>query len=394
MYFNNAATTWPKPECVYETTDRCFRTLSSPNRTAAKGTKQTVNQLRASRAVVADFFSIPKPEQLVFTPSATYSLNLAVRGLAWSADDHVIMSGIEHHAVSRPIRRIAQQRGVTFHVAPYTPETPVDLEFVERTLQTNKVKLIACSMASNVTGDICPITELGALAKQYGAMFLVDAAQGAGLLSCDVDELHADLLAFAGHKGLYGPPGVGGLYVREGVVLGPLAEGGTGGDSGKHEFNADTPLCHEVGTHNLPAVVGLAAGTAWVAEKGVGAIRAHENALAALFADEMRQLGVTVYGNPDPDRRTAVVSCNFGDTPPKDVATWLAEEHDIATRAGFHCAPLAHETIGTAGRGTIRFSFSCFNTSEEVDALVRTIAASPWAAPRDASTPRPDAATV
>lgn len=382
MYFNNAATTWPKPEVVYETTDQCFRTLNSPERTMSDEGARSSHMMSTCREEIASFFGIRDPKRLVFTPSATYSLNMAIHGLEWHEGDVAIMSGLEHHAVSRPIRKAAYRHRAKFEVVPYTPETPIDLDFVEDKLKVGNVKLVACTMASNVTGDILPAIELGDLAERYGAIYLVDAAQSAGVLPVNVDDLKADMLGFAGHKGLFGPPGIGGLFVRKGIQLNTIAEGGTGKDSGKHEMSGRYPSNYEVGTHNLLAIVGMAAGIRWLGETGIDSLREHEQTLTARFAQGVRELpGVTVYGNTDPERRTAVVSFTMEGTTPERIARWLAEEHNVSTRAGYHCAPLAHETIGSLpGPGTIRFSFSFANTMDEVEQALGFLAEVPRAA--------------
>ncbi|MDP6446724.1 MAG: aminotransferase class V-fold PLP-dependent enzyme [Pirellulaceae bacterium] len=379
MYFNNAATTWPKPEVVYETVDECFRSLNSPERTVSDEGERCAAMMANCRRQVSEFFGIKDSKRLIFTPSATYSLNLAILGLDWHEGDRIVMSGLEHHAVSRPIRKVAREHGVQFETAPYTPDNPVDLDFVEDQLKKGAVKLLACTMASNVSGDVLPSKELGDLAERYGALYLVDAAQAAGILPVDVDDLKADMLGFAGHKGLFGPPGGGGLFVRKGIQLNSLAEGGTGKDSGKHEMSGRYPSNYEIGTHNLLAIVGMTAGVNWISETGVDTLHAHEQKLAERFLSGLSEFsGVTVYGSPDIAKRTSVVSLSMEGITPAKMAQWLAEEHNVSSRAGYHCAPLAHETIGTLpGDGTIRFSFGFSNTIEEVDQLLGFIAEAP-----------------
>lgn len=379
MYLNNAATTWPKPEIVYETVDDCFRTMNSPGRTISDEGERCAAMMQNCRSEVAEFFGISDCTRLVFAPSCTYASNLAILGLNWHEGDEVIMSGLEHHAVSRPIRKVARERGVKFHVAPYAPDHPIDLEFVESKLESGRVKLVACTMAANVTGDLFPSEALGQLVRRYDALYLVDAAQSAGILPVDVDRLQADMLTVAGHKGLFGPPGVGCLYVREGIELNTLAEGGTGKDSGKHDMSGRFPSNYEVGTHNLLSIVGLTAGVRWLNQAGLENIHAHEQSLAKRFIEGLAQRDdVTIYGTSDTKKRTSVVSVTFDEISPQSMASWLAEHHQIATRPGYHCAPLAHETIGTLpGDGTLRFSFGYFNTMDEVDQLIDVMAAAP-----------------
>jgi len=379
MYFNNAATTWPKPEVVYAAVDQSFRSLNSSERTTSDEGERCAELMATCRETVSRFFGIKNSKRLIFTPSATYSLNPAILGLDWHEGDVVVMSGLEHHAVSRPIRKVARDHGVTFKTAPYSPDNPIDLAFVEDQLKGGAVKLVACTMASNVTGDILPVVELGELADRYGALYLVDAAQAAGVLPVDVEALRADMLGFAGHKGLFGPPGGGGLFVRKGIQLETLAEGGTGKDSGKHEMSGRYPSNYEVGTHNLLAIVGMTAGIEWIHETGPDTLRKHEQMLTQRFLDGLKDLrDVTVYGSLDIQRRTAVVSLSMEGVTPENVARWLAEEHRVSTRAGYHCAPLAHETIGTLpGDGTIRFSFGFSNNTEEVNQLLGFLAEFP-----------------
>ena len=380
IYLNNAATTWPKPEVVYRTVDEHFRHMDSPMRSAVEDAKDG-DSMTEFRKLIARFFGITEPSRLVLTPGCTYALNLAILGVDWKSGDVALMSGLEHHAVSRPIRKTAIEHGIRFEVAPYEPGNPIDLDFVEKELKRGGVRLVACTMASNVSGDILPVKEVVDLAHRYHALCLIDAAQSAGLLEIDVQDLGVDMLAFAGHKGLFGPPGIGGLYVAPHVDLRTLAEGGTGGDSGEHGLAHKLPTGYEVGTHNLPAIAGLAAGIQWVDETGIDKIRAHERKLAGMFIEGVEALsGVRVFGTRDLDDRTGVVSITMEGITPKDLAKWLAVEHEITTRAGYHCAPLSHETIGSLpGDGTTRFGFGYFNTEDEVAITLECLAHAPRA---------------
>ena len=380
IYLNNAATTWPKPEMVYQAVDKCFRELDSPMRNSAEGAGHG-DLMNESRASIASFFGVIDPKRLILTPGCTYALNLAILGIDWKSGDVAIMSGLEHHAVSRPIRKLAIERSIRFEIAPYEPGHPIDLEFVENVLRRGRVRLVACTMASNVTGDIFPVKEVVDLAHRYNAVCLLDAAQAAGVLEVNVEALGADMVAFAGHKGLFGPPGLGGLYVAPGIDLRTLAEGGTGGDSGTHGLSHKVPSAYEVGTHNLPAIVGLAAGVRWIQETGLEKIRTHERKLVAQFLEGVLEIpGVTLYGAHDPNQRAGAVSITMEGMAPKELAAWLATEHQITTRAGYHCAPLSHETIGTLpGDGTIRFGFGYFNTVDEVSITLKKLAKAPRA---------------
>jgi len=344
-------------------------------RTSSEGELHN-NDMEKCRNQISQFFGISDPTRLIFTPGCTYSLNLAILGLPWKANDIVVMSGLEHHAVSRPIRKVAKEKGIRFEIAPYQPDNPFDLDYLKKILGGGRVRLVACTMASNVTGDILPIHEIIDLAHQHDALCVVDVAQTAGIIPIDVEKLGIDLMAFAGHKGLYGPPGVGGLYVAPHIQLRTLAEGGTGADSGKHGMSGKMPATYEVGTHNLPAIAGLAAGIEWVQKTGMDRIRAHEKKLAGQFIEELNDHSdVTVYGAKNLDHRTGVVSINVRGITPKELAARLVETNQIITRAGFHCAPLPHETIGSLpGDGTIRFSFGFYNTPDEVNIVLKCLA--------------------
>ncbi len=375
IYLNNAATTWPKPEIVYESVDDCFRNLNSPDRTTSEEGTRSTAQMNHCREEVAEFFGIQDASRLVFVPSCTYALNLAILGQDWSVGDVALMSGLEHHAISRPLRKIARERHSEFKVIPYKNEQPIDLDFVEKELKSGKVRLVACTMSSNVTGHILPVAELGELCAQYETRFLVDAAQSAGVLPVDVQALKCDFLSFAGHKGLYGPPGVGGLFVREGICLNTLAEGGTGKDSGKHSMSGSFPSTFEVGTHNLLGIVGVTAGVRWLRQAGIEQVRMHEHQLALQFIQGLEPFpGIKVHGPNPSEPRTAVVSVTMDGITPQAISNHLAREHNIATRSGYHCAPLAHETIGTLpGDGTTRFSFGFSNTTEEVEMVLQVV---------------------
>ncbi len=375
IYFNNAATSWPKPEVVYEAVDDCFRALHSPDRTTSSEGARSSDVLQASRRELADFLGIHNAQRLAFVPSCTYGLNAAIWGQPWAEGDLALMSGLEHHAVSRPIRRVAREKGVEFEVIPFSFNEPVDLSFVKARLRKRRVRLVACTMASNVTGHVLPIKELGALCRQHDTCLLVDAAQSAGVLPIDVEDLQADILVFAGHKALFGPPGIGGLYVREGLSLSAFAVGGTSQDTDTHDVTAEFPASFEVGTQNLMAIVGLTAGVRWLKQTGVDAVGAHERGLTSYFVARVQQVAAaTVYGPVDTKERTGVVSVTFGSIKPSAVSEHLSADHNIATRSGYHCAPLAHETIGTLrSGGTTRFSFGFFNTSDEIDLAVDSL---------------------
>jgi cysteine desulfurase / selenocysteine lyase len=377
FYLDNAATSWPKPEIVYQTLDSSFRSMFSPKRGTASASRLGGDRLNQARESVAKMFNIENPSRVVFTGGATHALNMAIQGFPWNAGDGVVISAVEHHALSRPIRKMAREKGIRFFVVPYTDELPFDLGAYEALLKApeNQIRLVATTHASNVIGSVLPVSNIGALAKRYGVPYLVDAAQTAGVLPVDVQEMNIDLLALPGHKSLYGPPGVGVFYIGESIDLNPFMEGGTGGDSGQHELNHHVPDSYEVGTIAMPLILALAAGVNWVEETGLSNIHHHEMELLADLLNGLAQIPeLTIYGHQDLSLKTPVVSFNVKGIPPKDLGAQLFEEHGIALRGGFHCAPMAHEAIGSASqKGTLRASIGYFTKPEDVQALIQSL---------------------
>jgi cysteine desulfurase/selenocysteine lyase len=375
-YLDNAATSWPKPEAVYQTLDQSFRSLFSPKRGTAKASRLGGNQLSEARQTLAELFNIPVAERIAFTNGCTQALNIAIQAFPWQKGDGIVISAIEHHALSRPVRKMAREKGVEFFVVPYTDEEPFNLAEAEHLLQTQpNIRLVATTHASNVLGSVLPVERIGRLAKQYGKRYLVDAAQSAGVLNVDVQAFHIDMLAIPGHKSLYGPPGVGALYVAEGITLNTFMEGGTGNDSGKHEMSASLPDGLEVGTIPLPQILAMAQGTRWVQETGLSTIHRHETELLSRLLEGLQNIPeVTIYGHTDVQRKTPVVSFNVLGRDPKQVGEILFDTAGIALRAGFHCAPMAHEAVGTISRGgTLRASIGYYTRPEDVDALLTAL---------------------
>jgi cysteine desulfurase family protein len=377
-YLDNAATSWPKPPMVYNQLDDSFRHLMSPKRGTNAASRSGGDSLHAAREVLAKLFNITNPSNIAFTPGATYSLNLAIQAYPFNAGDGVVMSAVEHHALSRPIRKMARDKGIEFFVVPYTDETPFDLAAYETLLKTKpNIKLVATTHASNVIGSILPVAEIGRLAHQYGKHYLLDAAQSAGLLTVDVQALNVDMLAVPGHKSLYGPPGVGALYVTDGVQLNTFIEGGTGNDSGQHAMHMTLPSGVETGTIPLPLIQGLAAGTNWVQAEGLASIHNHEQALLKELIDGLNAVnGLTIYGHQRITDKTPVVSFNLDGWHCKALGEKLYEDYGIALRAGYHCAPMAHEAIGTLpaenpeSGGTLRASIGAFTKLEDLQMLI------------------------
>ncbi len=373
FYLDNAATTWPKPDVVYQTQDEAFRQMFSPKRGTNKASRDGKSRLMEARQVLARFFNIGRPERICFTAGCTHALNLAIQAFPWEPGDGIVISAVEHHALSRPARKMAREKGIELHIVPYTDDEPFDLAAYEAILRANPgVRLVATTHASNVIGSLMPIEAIGRLAHAHGALYLVDAAQTAGVYPVDVVKNHIDLLAVPGHKSLYGPPGIGALYIGENVTLNTFMEGGTGNDSGKHEMRAEPPDGFEVGTIALPQILAFAAGVSWVVETGLDTIHRHESALLKTLLSGLSQMdAVRICGHARVEEKTPVVSFTVSDMEPEALGKKLYEEYDIALRAGYHCAPMAHEALGTLGHGgTVRASLGWFTREEDVQALL------------------------
>lgn len=375
IYFDNAATSWPKPDAVLETMQWFLRDVgANPGRSGHRLSIEAGRLLYEVREALAELFHVSDPFRIVFATNATEALNLVLRG--WlRPGDHVVTSGLEHNAVMRPLRAL-EAEGVEVTMVAGSLSGELDPRLVEAALREN-TRLIVLNHASNVTGTLLPVEEVGAIARRHGLLLLVDAAQTAGAVPIDVEAMGIDLLAFTGHKSLYGPPGTGGLVLGERVPvekLEPLKRGGTGSWS-EAEYQPDVlPDKYESGTPNMVGLAGLGAGTRFVLAQGVDRIRAHEVALTQRLLEGLAAIpGLTVYGPGQAEKQVATVSFNVAGWEPSEVGLALDEDYDVLCRVGLHCAPRAHRTIGTFPRGTVRFALGYFNTAEEVDVAVRAV---------------------
>jgi cysteine desulfurase family protein len=364
-YLDNAATSWPKPETVYQAVDRFMREVgATPGRGGHRREENAAHIADQARAALAELFHAPDPDGVVFTMNATQALNMALKGLR-QPGDHVITSSIEHNAMWRPLKAL-EQRGVELTAVACASDGNLLPEHVEAAIRP-ETRLIAMLHASNVLGTILPVSEIGKLAHEHGIPFLVDAAQTAGAYPLDMQVMNIDLLAFPGHKGLFGPHGTGGLVVRPGITLETWVEGGSGTESAPETMPQTLPLRLEAGTHNAAGIAGLLAGVRFVLERGVAQIRQHEMDLTALLLDPLSSVpGILVLGPSDLTQRTAVVTITIEGYVPDQLAMVLDQVYDIATRAGLHCAPQAHRTAGTLEDGALRFSPGYFNTADEI----------------------------
>lgn len=380
IYLDNGATTLRKPECVKEALLEAMASMGNSGRGVHDASLYAGRTIYRARESLAELLGAAAPEQVVFTANATESLNLVLGGL-FGPGDHVITTVCEHNSVLRPLYRL---QGVELSVLPVKAEAGEELQAgilaydeLESLLRPN-TKALIITHASNLTGNITDLERAAAFAKKHSLLLIVDAAQTAGAVPMDMERMGIDVLCFTGHKGLYGPQGTGGVCVRPGLSIRPLKVGGSGIHSFDREHPSEMPAALEAGTLNGHGIAGLGAAARWLLETSVEQIRAREQALLRRFVDGVKEVeGVTLYGNPDLDRRTGIQSLNIRDYDSARVADWLYEDYGIAVRGGAHCAPLMHEALGTREQGAVRFSFSYFNTEAEADeaaAAVRELA--------------------
>ncbi|MGD0622913.1 MAG: aminotransferase class V-fold PLP-dependent enzyme [Thermacetogeniaceae bacterium] len=371
VYLDNAATTWPKPPVVEKAMVDALREKGgNPGRGSHRLALEAGRLVYHTREVLAGLFNVGDSSRVVFTINCTEALNLALKGLL-KPGDHVLTSSMEHNSMIRPLKALSAS-GVEYTAVLCNQRGELDPGDLERGLQPN-TRLIALTHASNVTGTLLPIAEAGVLARRHNLVLLVDAAQTAGVFPIDVEALNIDLLAFPGHKGLYGPPGTGGLYVRDGISLTPLRYGGTGSQSESEEQPEIMPEMFESGTVNTVGIAGLGAGVEFLLQEGLDRIREHEAALLEQLRSGLAAIpGMIIYG-PGRQPQAPVLSVNIRGNDSGEVAFLLDRIHQVAVRPGLHCAALAHRTLGTTKQGTVRFGLSYFNTAEEIRQAIKAM---------------------
>lgn len=372
IYLDNAATTFPKPEDVYRKVDHILRNIGgNPGRSGHRMALDANRVILDARDSVARLFNIEDSSRVIFTSGATEALNIGIKGLLRSGD-HAITSGMEHNAVIRPLKTM-EKIGVECTKIKCSPEGLLDPDDVKRAVRHN-TKLIVVIHASNVTGTINPIREIGAIAREKGIRLLVDAAQTGGMLPIDVEKDNIDMLACAGHKGLFGLQGTGFFYIAPDLQLETIKEGGTGGDPEMDTMPDTLPERFEAGTMNTPGIGGLGEGVGFILREGIENIRRHEVALTdRLIKGLLDVKQVIVYGPRDAHKQMAVISFNIKEKDPSDVGFALDSSFSVMARVGLHCASDAHRNIGTFPQGTVRLSPGYFNTTEDVDLVVGAI---------------------
>lgn len=373
IYLDNAATTFPKPEIVYKTMDTFYRTLgANPGRSGHRMAVAAEKEIEDTRTVVARLFGIRDSMRLILTFNATDAINMGIKGFL-KPGDHAITTFLEHNAVSRALHGLEKRGIITITKVRNSPDgfiNPVDI----KKAITSKTRFIIMAHAPNVLGTIQPIRDIGRIVREDNCIFMVDAAQTAGVCEIDVHECFIDMIAFTGHKGPLGPTGTGGLYVGERLTLDPWREGGTGFEAASLTQPEELPFKLESGTPNTVGIAGLRAGIEFVLSKKISTIRAHEQHLTSkLMQAFQHDQRFTLYGTTDITKKVGILSMNVKGFKPQEVGGILDQTFNIAVRPGLHCAPFAHQMIGTFPDGTIRISPGCFNTEDDIDQLITAL---------------------
>lgn len=371
IYLDNAATTMHKPDCVIQAVMNAMQHMGNSGRGAHDVSLDTSRVIFSAREMISDLVNLGNPKQVAFTCNSTEALNTAIMGL-FGPGDHIISTVMEHNSVLRPLY-VLEKMGAEISFVPCDEKGRLRTDLLESYVKSN-TKAMVCTHASNLTGNANNLELIGKFCKEHGLLFVVDASQTAGVLPIDMQKMNIDVVCFTGHKGLYGPQGTGGLCVREGVEIRPLKSGGSGVHTYMKEHPHDMPTALEAGTLNGHGIAGLHAALEFLKETGTDAIHKKEISLMRRFLDGIKDIPcLKLYGDFDTDDRAAVVSLNLGDYDSSEVSDELSYNYEISTRPGAHCAPLMHESMGTVDQGMVRFSFSWFNTEEDIDTAVRAL---------------------
>lgn len=371
IYLDNAATTMRKPKVVVDAVCQALCSVGNSGRGAHGGALDASRIVYETRQTLAELFRAEHPARIAFTANATESLNIAIKGILDSGD-HVITTELEHNSVLRPLYEM-EKRGVELTILKSDAEGKIKVSELEDSIKAN-TKAIVCTHGSNVTGNLVDIGKIGEIAHGNGILFVVDASQTAGVFPIDVSKMQIDILCFTGHKGMLGPQGTGGIYVREGVEIRPLLSGGSGVHSYQREHPCEMPTALEAGTLNVHGLAGLHASVSYIQEIGMDTLRKKEQELMWEFYEQVRKIeGIQVYGDFSGKERCPILSLNVRDYDSGEVSDALYTEYGIATRPGAHCAPLMHRALGTVEQGMVRFSFSHYNTFEDVGQAVKAL---------------------
>ena len=372
IYLDNAATTLHKPQQVIDAVVHAMKSMGNCARGTHEEALDAARTVYDARVRLASLFGCPRVDHVAFTANSTEALNMAINGLI-DPGDHVISTDLEHNSVLRPLYRLEAEHGAELSFVPADKLGNVDYADFERLMKPN-TRAVVCTNASNLTGTVLDIERIAKTAHSHGALVIVDASQTAGCWPIDMKKMGIDVLCFTGHKGLMGPQGTGGICVKEGIEIRPFKVGGSGVQSYSRTHPAEYPTRLEAGTLNGHGIAGLGAAAKFISETGVENIHAKERSLMLRFYEGVKNIeGVTVYGDFTKDK-TAIVALNIRDYESGEVSYELSQGYGIATRPGAHCAPRMHKALGTAEVGAVRFSFSFYNTEEEIDEAVRAVA--------------------
>ncbi|MDY6796012.1 MAG: aminotransferase class V-fold PLP-dependent enzyme [Actinomycetota bacterium] len=373
VYLDNAATTYPKPEEVYRAMDGFAREVGgNPGRSGHRRSLESGREVLRAREALASLLGVEDMTRIVFTKNATESLNMVIRAVLPPVG-HAVITSLEHNSVWRPLAALSLRPGISHTVVSCGPDGSLDVSRMEEALRPD-TRLIACTHASNVVGNLLNMEEVAELAGRRNIPLLVDTAQTAGRCDIKPESLGIQYLAFTGHKELFGPQGTGGLYIAPGYEFEPLTYGGTGSRSESSMQPGFMPDRYESGTLNAPGLAGLRAGVEFVMKKGLGEIRRHEGELTMRLVEGLLGTpGLSVYGPREWERKVGLVSFNIEGFTSSEVASRLNERYGICVRSGLHCAPLAHRTIGTLHNGVVRASISFMNTGDDVDYLLESL---------------------
>lgn len=371
IYLDSAATSYHKPDGVARAVAEAISHMGNPGRGAHEASLDASRVVYGTREKMAELFGAEEASQIVFTANSTESLNIAIQGLL-DPGNHVITTVMEHNSVLRPLY-LCQQRGVSLTILPFSAAGTVTPEAIEAVIRSN-TRMIVCTHGSNLTGDLNDLEAIGRVCKKHHLLFVVDASQTAGVFPIQMDSMNIDVLCFTGHKSLMGPQGTGGMCVRKGVRIRPLLVGGSGIDSYSKIHPQVMPTALEAGTLNAHGIAGLSAALDFIKKVTPDVIRQREEELTRRFVSRIKSIpGVKLYGNYEQFPRAPILSLNILDYDSGEIADALAQDYGIMTRAGAHCAPLMHEALGTKSQGAVRFSFSYFNTEEEIDQAANAI---------------------
>ena len=371
IYLDNAATTMRKPQEVIDAVTEAMSSMGNAGRGAHGASLNASRTIYGTRELLCRFFHGTNPKQIVFTNNSTESLNIAIKGLI-NPGDHVITTMLEHNSVLRPLYEM-QEKGVDLSIIKSNKTGTICYEEIEKAICPN-TKAVVCTNGSNLTGNVVDVGRIGKITKRLGILLIVDASQTAGVFPIDVQKMNIDVLCFTGHKSLLGPQGTGGMYIREGLMVRPLKSGGSGVQTYNKHHPKEMPTALEAGTLNGHGIAGLHAALEYLERTGIDAIRSREQELMRRFYEGVKDIPeVKVYGDFGTKDRCPIVTLNIGDYDSSEVSDELLTGYSISTRPGAHCAPLMHEALGTVEQGAVRFSFSHYNTEEEVDTAVNAI---------------------